>query len=63
MSEKFYQVLHRGHAVGFFKEKKYAEIYAAQFMTEIEGYAYPVDIRELYFLDEDIKEEIKEGTK
>ena len=58
MSDKFYQVFHRGHGVGFFREKSNAEKYAKEFHTNIEGYTYPVEIRELDFLDKEIEDDL-----
>ena len=55
-SNKFYQVFQKDSSVGFFKEKKAAEKYAKQFKTNIQGYDYPIVIREMSFLD-DVEEE------
>ncbi len=55
-NNKFYQVFHRGHGVGFFLKKSEAQKYANEFFTEIEGYSYPVEIREMEFLDEDLND-------
>ena len=51
MKDKFYQVFHGHSSVGFFKHKKYAEKFAMQFMSNIQGYDYKVEVRELDFLD------------
>ena len=52
--DKFYQVLHRSRSVGFFKEESNAKKYAGEFQTEIQGYPYTIEIRELFFLDDDL---------
>ena len=54
--DKFYQVLHRSRSVGFFKEESNAKKYAGEFQTEIQGYPYPIEIRELFFLDDDLED-------
>ena len=62
MSDKFYQVCHRGRGVGYFREKSNAERYTQEFHTNIEGYAYPVEIKELVFLDNTIEDKEPEDT-
>ncbi len=54
---KFYQVLHRSRSVGFFKKELNAKKYASEFETNIQGYIYPVEVRELQFLDDIMQEE------
>tara|TARA_R100000008_G_C3584917_1_gene171463 strand:- start:1794 stop:2036 length:243 start_codon:yes stop_codon:yes gene_type:complete len=53
----FYQVFHRGRSVGFFLNKKYAEVYAKSFSPLIEGQDYKIEIKKMDFLDEQIKQE------
>jgi hypothetical protein len=57
----FYQVLHRGKPVGFFLNKKYAEIYAKSFSPLIEGQDYRIEIKKMHFLDEQVRQEEAEG--
>ena len=58
MKDKFYQVFHGNSSVGFFRDKKNAEKYATQFMSNIEGYHYNVEVRELDFLDNLLDEDL-----
>ena len=58
MKDKFYQVFHGNSSVGFFQDKKNAEKYATQFMSNIQGYDYKVEIRELDFLDNLLEEDL-----
>tara|TARA_Y100000310_G_scaffold343745_1_gene452820 strand:+ start:1674 stop:1937 length:264 start_codon:yes stop_codon:yes gene_type:complete len=62
-SNKFYQVFQKGRSVGFFKEKKVAQKYAEQFRTDIEGYDYPVKIKEMSFLDEQHEEQNMDSSE
>ena len=55
--DKFYQVLHRSRSVGFFKEESNAKKYADEFETNIQGYPYPIEIRELHFLDDNFDDD------
>jgi len=58
MKDKFYQVFHGNSSVGFFKHKENAEKYANQFMSNIQGYDYKVEVRELDFLDNLLDEDL-----
>ena len=60
-SDKFYQVFQKDTSVGFFKEKKAAQEYAEQFKSNIQGYDYPIVIREMSFLDGVEEEEEEDG--
>lgn len=61
--DKFYQVLHRSRSVGFFREESNAKKYAGEFQTEIQGYPYPIEIRELFFLDDDLDDDLEDNNK
>lgn len=58
MKNKFYQVFHGNSSVGFFRDKKNAEKYATQFMSNIQGYDYKIEIKELDFLDNLLEEDL-----
>ena len=61
--EVFYQVMHKGRGVGFFKTKEAAERCASEFKNNIEGYSYPVEIVAREFLDDNyIKPDEEEGN-
>ena len=53
----FYQVLHKRKSVGFFLDKKLAEKYAKTFSSNIEGHDYPIEIRTMIFLDDNVERE------
>ena len=57
MSDKFYEVKHKGKCAGFFRTKKAANKYALQFKKNIEGQDYNVEVAERHFLDNTLEEE------
>jgi len=58
----FYQVFHKRKSVGFFLDKKLAEKYAKTFSSNIEGHDYPIEIRVMTFLDNDVDGDVDGGN-